>query len=384
MSASVATLVFKSPLTGLYGECQITGGLGLELKFAGYDCIIVQGRAEKPVYITVANEKVEIRKAHSLWGEITGKTITEILEEIGDLDAKAICIDPAGERLVRFASVVNEVRSNQGRCGVGAVMGSKNLKAIVVRGTKEIRYSCSDEVLRLTKTLFDRIMEDSITDNYARYGTSTWFLRQNQLGILPTKNWQEGFFDGAPGLDGLKDMKTNSYYCPLCPIGCKKYRTLREEPLSNSLYTGPEYETLYSFSSNCAIDTLKPILGANMLCNNLGLDPVSTGAVIAFAMECYERNLLSQEDTDEQLEFGNSEAMLTLIGKIAMKEGLGGILSDGVREASRRLAQESERFAMHVKGLEMSWGDPRGAKGLGLGFAVADRGLPPLRHTYLK
>jgi aldehyde:ferredoxin oxidoreductase len=379
--ASRSCAVFKSPLTGIWGESQCGGFFASYQKFAGYDMIIIQGKSEKPTYITIDDEKIEIRDATHLWGKDSYET-EDIIKKDHGVKFQVVSIGPAGENLVKYACISHDKGRQFGRCGAGAVMGSKKLKAIAVRGSGTIEVSKPDELDDFRKELNEKIKArlKSLTE----YGTAAMMALTNTTGTLPTRNWTEGSFDGFEKINA-EAMKKNivkySKACYACAVACGKISKVEAGLYAGTEVEGPEYETLFALGSLCGNDNLESIARANEVCDRLGLDTISTGNVLAFAMECYEKGLITQKDTGGiELTFGNHEAMIATIRKIAYREGIGNILAEGVKKAAKLIGRGSEKFAVHVKGLEPPGYDPRGLKGVALAYAVSCRGACHLRH----
>ncbi len=380
---------YKSPLTGIYSSSSAGGFFGGTLKRAGYDVLIVEGRSKKPVYLWIDGEEVEINDAKHLCGKGTFETNTMIKEEFGDEEIKVARIGIAGEKLVRFACMFNDYSRTAGRCGAGSVMGSKNLKAIAVRGTKNIEVAKMDELLQFVEEFYKTIKETPATGMaYPKWGTPGGVNTANLLGVFPTRYWHKGRLNEYENINAetvrerllVKDMA-----CGSCVVNCSKLSVVRRGPYAGAV-AELDYETLYSLGGLCENSNLESIVKTNELCDKLGIDTMTAGNVIAFAMECYERGIITVKDTDGvELVWGNHEAIIQMVEKIGTRTGLGNILADGVREAAKRLGKGAEKFAVHVKGLEPAGYDPRGLKGTALAFAVADRGachLPGSIYTY--
>jgi aldehyde:ferredoxin oxidoreductase len=366
------TVVSKSPLTGIYGQATSGGYFGAELKFSGVDTMIIEGKAENPVYIRIENGEVEIRDAKDIWGMDTVETEESLRELEGDV--KVACIGPAGERLVKFASIMNDNGNAAGRTGMGCVMGSKNLKAITVKGEKEAEIAKEDELTRIAKEMRGVAKRNLVIRDLAESGTDGIAITLHLIGGLPTRYYREGTFEGAVNIDGhtmTRKILKKRATCYNCPIACKRVIELKSGPYSGLFGRGPEYETCCAFGSLCLNDDLELIAKANDICNRLGMDTISTGNIIAFCMECYERGLLSEEDMGVKLEWGSHE-MLQLIEKIGMREGIGNLLAEGVRAISKKIG--AEEIAMQSKGLETAMFDPRALKGMGLVFSTSTRG----------
>lgn len=368
----------RSPLTETYGESEAGGFFGPELKFAGYDAVIIKGKADKPVYLWIHDGEVEIRDAGKIWGK-TGKEVQEgIREELGDDKVRVALIGPAGEKLVRFACIVNELKHVNGRGGMGAVMGSKNLKAVAVRGTKRVEAKEPDTVKSLAKWFSENYMKNPDTSGLHRLGTSILVLPHNELGALPTRNFHEGSFEGVEKISGERLKETllvGQKSCFACPVGCKRVVKVDEPFKVDPAYGGPEYETLADFGSNCGVDDLKTVVKAAEICNAYTMDTVSTATTIAFAMECFENGILTKDDTGGiDLKFGNAEAMVKMVEMIAKREGLGDLLAEGSKRAAKKIGRGAEKFAMQVKGKELPMHEPRLKTGVGLGYAVSPIG----------
>lgn len=366
----------KSPLTRFIGDCIATSFFSRELKYAGYDVLIIQGRANKPTYLFIDDDNVQFRDAKNIWAKDVFETEKLVREELEDLNVKVACIGPAGEKMVRFANIYHSGRRHAGRTGIGAVMGSKNLKAIVIRGSKTVEVAKLDELNEIVLDFHERA-QGPATEKYRVLGTPQNVLVLNRLAILPTKNWQQATFEAAEDISGeymLEHHVTKISACTACPIACDHHCTVKEGPYAGATTT-IDYESLYALGPDCGIDHFPAIIKAIELCDRYGLDTISTGATIAWAMECYEKGLLTKEDTGGlELKFGNHEACVQLILKIALREGIGDLLAEGVKKASKKLGKGSEHFAMHIKGLELPGYDIRGLKTAALGWAVAARG----------
>jgi len=361
----------KSPLTGGIAKCEVGGFWGAELKRAGYDAIIVEGKAEKPVYLWVHSGEASVRDATHLWGHNTKQTQQVIRSELGDDRIRVAAIGPGGENLVRYACIMNGLFDAAGRGGLGAVMGSKNLKAIAVKGRKTPRISDPEQVKGFRQWLLANMQ---LVQNFQEFGTGFGVEPFEVLGNLPVRNFRDGLFLGAKKISAItiKDsIRIGMDGCFACPVRCKKVVKIQEPYPVDPAYGGPEYETLASLGSNCGIDNLKAIAKGNELCNAYSLDTISVGGVIAFAMECFENKLISIEDTGGiELRFGNDEGMLKMVELIARREGIGDLLAEGTARAAQQIGKGAEEFAMQVKGLEAGLHEPRLKAGLGLGFAV--------------
>lgn len=381
------TVCAKSPLTGAQGEAEAGGWWGPELKKAGFDAIIIKGSSPTPVYLYIKDGQVEIKDATHLWGKDTGITQKIIKEELADDKIRIAQIGPAGENLVRFANIVNELKHFNGRNGLGAVMGSKKLKAIAVRGTKPIELYNKERVSQVTKEITKRIMDNPLSRGLRELGTPAVVRGFYEAGCLPSYNWTTGYFKEGENLTAETYNKTilkSTKGCYACPIRCKRVAEVDEPNLKvDSAYGGPEYETIAALGSLCGISDLKYIAKANELCNKYTMDTVSTGMVIAFAMQCYQEGLLTRKDTGGiELTFGNKEAVLKMIEKITYREGLGDLLSQGSYLAAQKIGKGAEKFVHQVKGQEIPMHDPRLKTGVGLQYALSDYGADHMKAAH--
>jgi aldehyde:ferredoxin oxidoreductase len=366
----------KSPLTGGFGAAEAGGFWGAELKKAGWDGIIVEGRAPGPVYLWVEDETVEIREAANLWNLETRECEARIRVELGDKRIRVSQIGPGGENMVRFACIMNDLKDAAGRTGLGAVMGSKNLKAIAVRGHGTISLADAQGVSEIAK-----LLRDACTGTLAGwhdYGTGWGLTAFNAAGGLPTRYFQEGSFEGAEKIAPTTFMKTIGVEmegCYACAVRCKKVVRVTGARQVDPEYGGPEYETLAALGSLCGIDDVKAISYANQRCNANTIDTISTGNAIAFAMKCYERGILTAADADGiELAFGNADAMVAMVDKIAKREGIGDLLAEGVCRAAKKIGEEAEDLAIHVKGQEVPMHEPRIKFALDIGYATSPTG----------
>ena len=365
----------KSPLTGGIAKSEVGGFWGAELKRAGFDAVIVEGKSPKPVYLWVHDGEATIRDARHLWGKSTKETETGIRAELEDDKVRVALIGPGGENLVKYACIMNGLYDAVGRGGLGAVMGSKNLKAIAVRGHRAPPISQSEPVKELRQWLLANM---HLVKNFSEFGTGAAMEGYEISGNLPVRNFRDGLFPGVKNIDAptIKNtIRIGMDACFGCPIRCKKVVQVEEPYAVDPAYGGPEYETLAALGSNCGIDNLKAIAKGNELCNAYSLDTISAGNVIAFAMECFEKGLLSRKDTNGiELRFGNDEVMPKLIELIAKREGIGNLLAEGVARMAQKIGRGTEEFAIQVKGLEAGMHEPRLKPGLGLGFMVNPHG----------
>lgn len=379
------TAATKSPLTGTFGGSEAGGFFGPELKFAGYDAVLVKGKADRPVYLWIHDGEAEIRDAGKLWGKTGKETQEGIRRELGDEGVRVALIGPAGEKLVRFACIANELKHVNGRGGMGAVMGSKNLKAVAVRGTKKVEVKDPEKVKALVKFFAENYMKNPDTSGLHRLGTPVLVLPHNEMGALPTRNFHEGAFEGAEKISGetLKEtLLIGQKACFACPMECKRVVKVDEPYKVDPAYGGPEYETLGALGSNCGVDNLKAVAKAAEICNAYTMDTISAGMAVAFAMECFENGILTKDDTGGlDLKFGNAETMVKMVEMIANRQGLGDILAEGVKRAAEKIGKGAEKFVLEVKGKEIPMHEPRLKTGVGLGYAVSPIGAD---HTQME
>lgn len=375
--ASRMAVVAKSPLTGAVGLSLSGGYFPVEMKFAGYDAIIVEGKSDSPVYLWINDGKVAFRNAEKVWGSNTLDCQQLIKDDLGDHNVRVACIGPAGELQSKMACIINERRA-AGRKGLGAVMGAKNLKAIAIRGTQQVGIASEEDAKEARNRMHEAMKESPVLyPAFSKLGTPMVVEANWGIGILPGRNFSatgESYAIEEVGANANVSKTISSGHCYKCPVGCTQIKVVKEGPYAGTM-AEPEYEAFFGLGSTTGVSNLDSILIADQLCDKLGLDCMSTGATIAFAMELYEKGILSKQDTDGvELTFGNHEAMVNLIPKIAYRQGLGAILADGSKAAAEKIGKGSEKYAMHVKGLEMAGYDPRGAKAQGLGYATSYTG----------
>jgi aldehyde:ferredoxin oxidoreductase len=381
MTSTRYAVVGKSPLTGIYGEATASGHWGPQLKMAGYDGIIVEGSAKDPVYLSVDDENLEIRDASHLWGKTVHEVGNILKEEIKGKGFKALSIGPAGERLARIAAIIECYHgSAAARCGLGAVMGAKKLKAIVARGTSTIKVADEKKFMTTLRDIL-RILAQN-TEDWRLYGTNSTGPAE-RVGDLPIKNWTvNSWREGAEKIGGetmTKTMLRKAIACNRCPVACKRDIEIKEGPYAGTEGHGPEYETVAGFGSMLLVNNLEAIAYENDLCTAYGLDTISCGAVVAFAAECYEKGIITKNDTDGlDLTWGNHRDFARLVHMIGERSGIGRLLGEGSRVASQKLGKDSGKFAMHVKGLELPSHDPRAYESIALGYATANRGADHL------
>jgi len=381
------TVCAKSPLTGAQGESEAGGYWGPELKKAGYISIIIDGSSPTPVYLWVTDGKVEIRDAKHIWGKDTATAQDAIKKELNDNRIRVAVIGSAGENLVRFANICNELTHFNGRNGLGAVMGSKNLKAIAVRGHEPLNIFDEDRLKEITKNINQRSSTHPITQSFKEFGTMGGIRSKYEEGWLPTKNYTTGYFEGGENITAEvlnKKMLKKAGSCYGCPVSCKRVVEYRDSDINiDPVYGGPEYETAVALGSLCGVDDIRYVAKGNELCNKYTLDTISTGMAISFAMQCFEEGILTSSDTDGlELKFGNKKAMLCIIEKIAKREGIGNVLAEGTLRAAKKIGLGALNFVHQVKGQEIPFQDPRISSGLGLQFALSDNGADHVKAAY--
>jgi aldehyde:ferredoxin oxidoreductase len=393
----------KSPLNGGFGEAESGGFWGAELKRAGWDAIVVHGASATPVYLWIHEGQVEFRDAAHLWGKVTGDVEEAIHAELGDPRIRVAQIGPAGENLVRFANVVNELNEVAGRTGMGAVMGSKKLKAIAVRGRTPVKLADQAALLAISKWVSSTV--DQVHRGFHEYGTGGAMQGKSLEGGIPAFNYRNGTFDGTDKVDAIAikdEVRIDMTACFACSVRCKKVVQIemREEEAGvtrkgvtiavdpkhryrvDPKYGGPEYESLASLGTNLGVDDIVAVCKSNEVCNALGMDTISAGSTIAWAMECYEKGALTPEDTDGvKLEFRDGDAVVEMLGKIARREGIGDLLAEGSERAAQKLGLGSEAYLTTVKGMEMAMHDPRHMAGMRASYLLAPTGGDHMRQT---
>lgn len=364
----------KSPLTGGYASASLGGMFTAEMKYAGIDSIILEGASPKPVYLFIDDERVELRDASHLWGMDCISVEKRVKERLGE-EFQAAVIGPGGENGVSYASINHDFGRQAGRGGVGTVVGSKKVKMIVVRGTKSIPVADMDAYRKAGMALFKACKEAEGLKAWQTYGTAIVASWCDEVGALPTRNFSAGSFEGRKNIDGQalrEQIVITDKGCFACPSPCGKYSHARRH---NAYVEGPEYETIGMMGSNLGLTDIQDIAQANLLCDRLGIDTISTGCAIGWAMECYEKGIFTKEDTGGlDLHFGNAEAVFTLVEQIAHKEGLGALLAEGVKKAAQKTGQGSEKFAVHVKGMEQSAYATHNATAMLLAYMTCDVG----------
>ncbi len=372
-------VVTKSPLSGTFLDSYAGGFVGPEIKYAGFDGIIIKGKSKKPVYLWITDGRAELRDAKSIWGKDTYKTEEIIRQETGEDTARAACIGPGGEKLSMIACVVNDLTRNAGRGGAGAVFGSKNLKAVAVKGTGSVELPDMDGFVKWAKEMFIKdVVENpdhagSITD-----GTPIIVNQSQEAGVLPTRDWTAGEFEGHAGIDS-DALKTRVFFrkkaCFDCGIACGSWSKVTKGKFKGAATEGPEYETIGLCGSNCGMSNIESIVKFAEDCDRMGLDSMSAGSVTAWAMHLYEKGILTKKDVNGlELKFGNEDAYAKMPSIIANRQGIGDILADGTKRAAKKIGKGSEKLTLEVKGVEYPSYDPRGSIGMALAYATSDRG----------
>jgi aldehyde:ferredoxin oxidoreductase len=367
-------IVTKSPQTGIFNDSHIGGRFGYKIKRAGFDFLIIRGKADSPSYVLVSDESVDILKADDLWG--LGTFETEDKLKARHPDSEVASIGPAGENLVSYASIITGKTHVAGRGGTGAVLGSKNLKAVVVNGKMPIEATDPKRFEMLTRKFSKKVLGDVNAQQYREIGTVVWVNMSNWGGFLPTRNYKSGFSESAEEISGERmseEFVIGHSSCYRCNIACGKKTRFTEGKYAGLEIEGPEYETVALLGSNCGIYDLGAIAKSSQICDDLGIDTISAGATISFAMEASEKGVLIQDDVD-RLMFGNDEAVHRLLYLIAERKGVGELLSKGSLSAAKQLGHASSHYAIQVKGLELAAVEPRGSWGMALAYSTADRG----------
>ena len=373
--------VSKSPQSFGVGEAKAHGHWGTELKRAGYDATIFYGKAEKPVYLWVDDDSVQLMDAKYLWGKSPQETEDAIKKELKDFYIRVASIGVAGEKLVRIACIINEKTRACGRTGLGAVMGSKNLKAIALRGSKDITVANKDRLLELVKAQHER-MKGPATRKYRTLGTPENVLVLNALGAMPTNNFTSAVFHGADKISGEylnERFVAKIIACSSCAMRCEHIAVVPEGPYKGTT-TRIEYEPLWAMGPNCGVGNLDAILKGMDLSNYYGVDAISIGLIVSFAMDLYKNGLVNKETAGMDLNFGNHEAMLEMIKRVSTREDFGDVLAEGVKLAAENIGRGADKYAVHIKGVEMTGYDIRGLKTAALGYAVSFRGADHNRH----
>ena len=379
LSASAfMTISGKSPLTGILGDSAAGGFFGAELKLAGYDQVVMTGRCEKPCYLYIADDHVEIRDASHLWGKDIWQTTAAIRKDLNDNAVQVAAIGPAGENLVKYATVACNNSRMCGRTGMGCLFGSKHLKAVAVRGRRRLTVADPLGYLDLCRELDQKIMTHPEYEKRNALGSTLLMKALNGIGILPTDHFQQGLCDYVDRVSGetlAEKFKVKNKSCFNCNLHCSRYYLAGQVEAE-----GPEFETLCSYTSRIGNNDLEFGLKMNAFLNRMGLDSLSSGETIGWAMECVQRGLLTKDDFDGlDFTWGNCQTVEKLLGMIIRREGIGNLFAEGTRSLARHFGKGTGEYAFHVKGLDMICGDPRGIKAFGLTYAIASRGGDHLR-----
>jgi len=376
----------RGPLTGVWAESHVGGFMGPEIKYAGFDFVIINGRSKKPVYLFLRDGKAELLDASHLWGQETDTTTKMIREDHKDPSIETAVIGPAGENQVLYSGIIVDFYRAAGRAGLGAVLGSKNVKGIAASGSLGLEAYDMDKYLEANAQEMDRLKDPLWKDSLAslrKYGTTDLVAIINEIGRLPTKNHWTGFYEDADDIGPeiiAEKYRIAQEACHGCAVGCKYIIRVKGGNYPTEPIGGPEYETLMAFGSNCLNNDIESIFHMGKRCDLLGLDTISCGKTISFAMELYEKGILTKKDTDGlELTWGNVEAQVELVERIAKREGIGKLLSNGVRKAAEQIGGDAWKYAIHVKGLEASGQDPRAHQSIGLTYATNVRGADHLR-----
>lgn len=370
----------KSPISGGFGASDAGGYFGPGLRKQEVEALVFTGASEKPVYVWVENGNLEIKDASDLWGLETGMALEKLREKHGKISA--ILIGPAGENKVRYSCILNDLHHANGRTGMGAVMGSKKIKAIVTPYPKAVE-AVKPDLLKEMLKVFSDWKDNPLSWGLHLHGTAGGVVGLNEAGLLPTRNFQQGTFEGASSIDGK--LITEKYLkdrggCFACAVRCKRVVEGGKYDVDPK-YGGPEYETMAAFGSVCGVDDLEAVLKGHEICNRLGIDTISSGMTIAWLMECVERGIMTSEEAGVK-GFGDAEGMLQLLGKIAAREGIGDLLAEGSRRAAEKVGKGSEKFVMTVKSQELPMHEPRGKKGVGLGYVISPTGADHMQVAH--
>ena len=370
----------KSPQTGIYSESYSGGKITFSMSRTGYDAIIIEGRANRPIFLEISDENVVFHPASHLWGKETYEAEEAILKTVGDKGSAALVIGPAGENLVKFAVIESERWRSLGRAGIGAVMGSKKLKGIAFHGQKRRELADPLTLRRLAQEFRDRAKDNETVRIYKKYGTPMLVSIMNTIGAFPTQYWSKGSLEGWEGISAeslMERCQVSSIACPHCFMACGKISEVKQGRHRGLRIMGPQYETIYAFGGLCMVNSIEEIIYLNDLCDRLGMDTITAGNLAAFAIEASKRKKIQSN-----LQYGDVDGIAKILTEIAYRKGVGRILSEGVRHAAEVWGMEEE--AIHVKGLEPAGFDPRVLKGMGLAYATSDRGACHLRATFYK
>ena len=382
-SASARTHVGgKSPLTGYVGSANVGGFFGPEMRLAGFDHLVIKGKAEKPVYLWIHDGEIEIRDAEHIWGTDSRETQSLIRQELGDDDIQSLCIGQAGENLVKYACIRTSIKNSAGRTGIGAIWGSKNLKAVAARGMMDINIAHPIQALEYNKEIIDQVVSAKVSKTMQKLGTPFIWGVTNSTGLVRTRNFQLNQLVNADDIEpeSLEEDMVGTAGCFGCQVHCRGKYIIKEGEYKGTYDEGPEYTSQGAFGSEVGCTSKNTVLVGNHLVNYYGMDNLETGSMISWAMELYEKGILTQKDTDGlDLSWGNDEAVIELVHKIARREGIGDILADGPMEAAKRIGKDSEKFLVHVKGMSNLHSDERPTPALALNIAVSSRGSDHLR-----
>ena len=378
------TFTSKSPLTGMLGDSNSGGSFGAELKYAGYDMVIIQGQAEKPVYLWIDDDRVALKPAAHLWGKTIRETRRAIEVEIGDPNICTVAIGPAGEKMVRFACLIADLGRALGRTGIGAVLGSKKLKAIAVRGTNGVKVAHPEMLGKAVKQIYDGWRKkEKIYQDRVRYGPAAGLLRYERFGMFGARNFQQGSFGEMKStLNCMDEYYLKEKSCFSCPVGCDHRYIVDKGAFVGTYGEGFELAQPADFGPRIGCSDVQIAYKASTLCDEYGLDIFDMAGTIAYLMECFERGILTLKDTDGlNLDWGNGKAIFDVIRMTAYREGIGDILAQGLKRASEIIGKESEKYAMQVKGQSFTIREPRASKGWGLAYAVSSRGSCHVRAS---
>jgi aldehyde:ferredoxin oxidoreductase len=382
-SASARTHVMaKSPLTNLLGSANMGGFFAPEMRWAGFDHLVIKGRAENPVYLYIHDGEIEIRDAGKVWGKGVYETQDIIRKELGDEETQILCIGQAGENLVRFANVMTGRKNAAGRTGMGAVLGSKNLKAIACRGTMDVVIKNPEEALEYNKEVIDQVISTKVSQIMQRWGTAFIYGVTNTTGLIRTRNFQ---YNQLPDSEDIECENLDRYSIGLdgcfgCQVHCRHRYVIKEGPYAGTYAQGPEYTSQGAFGTEVGCRSMNTVLVGNHLVNDYGMDTLETGSMIAWAMELKEKGIIKDEDTGGlKLDWGNDETVIEMVKRIAYREGLGDVLAEGPLRAVEKLGTESLKYLIHVKGMSNLHSDERPTPALALNIAVSSRGADHLR-----
>jgi aldehyde:ferredoxin oxidoreductase len=365
----------KSPASGGYGDSNMGGHFAPALKYAGYDVLVVTGKAEEASYLYIEDDKVELRSAEKYWGKGSLEVEKDFKDDLGE-DFQIITIGPAGENLVRYACISHDFGRQAGRTGVGAVLGSKNIKAIAIKGTGSIPLFDTELLKEKSKETYKAIFAKPGFEGWTPEGTAGITNWVNEVGAFPTRNFKTSYAEHYKDINGkaiLENIRVGDKGCFGCPTPCGKY-SYTETELGSFYVEGPEYETIAMMGGNCDLKTIEGVAYANYICDELGLDTISAGVAISWLIECYEKGIITEKEIGKEIEFGDLETVDYLIKKISNREGIGDLLADGVEKASQKVGQGSDKFAIHVKGVEWTGYECRNAPGMMLSYMTADIG----------